>query len=110
MCAFVGSCVTRVRRTGPTRGDGAACGSNPTLRTYGTASGDYETFASHHHDATHHYPRNRITRATYEGESGQIETLESRLGGPGPVDVLSSDRRGKFAPDIIGMVSVAVKG
>ena len=48
----------------------------------------------------HHYPRNRITRASYDEDTGQIETLESRLGGPVPEDVLSGDRRGEFAPDI----------
>ena len=51
--------------------------------------------------APHHYPRNRITRATYDEESGQVDTLESRLGGSVPADVLSGDRRAEFAPDIL---------
>ena len=49
----------------------------------------------------HHYERNRITRATYEADVGRIETLESRLGGSVPPEVLSGDRRGEFAPDIV---------
>ena len=51
--------------------------------------------------APHHYPRNRITRATYDEDSGQIESLEARLGGSVPADVLSGKRRGEFAPDIV---------
>ena len=49
----------------------------------------------------HHYPRNRITRASYDEDTGKIETLESRLGGSVPEDVLSGNRRGDFAPDIV---------
>ena len=49
----------------------------------------------------HHYIRSRITRETVEEvDAVQIETLESRLGGRLPPDVLSGDRRGEFAPDI----------
>ena len=45
----------------------------------------------------HHYMRNRITRETVEkADAIQIETLESRLGGPLPPDVLSGERRGEF--------------
>ena len=51
--------------------------------------------------APHHYPRNRITRATYDEDARQIETLESRLGGSVPEDVLSGKRRGEFAPDLV---------
>ena len=52
----------------------------------------------------HHYERNRITRATYNEDPGQVETLESRLGGAVPADVLTGDRRGEFAPDIFDAV------
>ena len=48
----------------------------------------------------HHYPRNRITRANYEEEAEQIATVEARLGGSLPKDVLVGDRRAEFAPDI----------
>ena len=49
----------------------------------------------------HHYPRNRVTRTTYDEDVNQIETLESRLGGPVPKEVLVGDLRGEFAPDIV---------
>ena len=56
----------------------------------------------------HHYPRNRVTRATYDEDSGQTETLESRLGGPVPKDVLAGERRAEFAPDIVETATAAV--
>ena len=57
----------------------------------------------------HHYVRNRITRETVEkADADQIETLESRLGGPIPEDVLTGDRRGEFAPDIVENTQRAV--
>lgn len=51
----------------------------------------------------HHYPRNRITRSSYDGDGDQVETLESRLGGELPPDVLSGERRAEFAPDIVAV-------
>ena len=56
----------------------------------------------------HHYQRNRITRETVgNADADQIESLESRLGGPIPEDVLAGDRRGEFAPDIIEVQQAA---
>ncbi len=50
----------------------------------------------------HHYVRTRITRETVEQvDVAQIEKLESRLGGAIPEAVLTGDRRGEFAPDIV---------
>ena len=50
----------------------------------------------------HHYVRTRITRGSVRQEdAAQIEILETRMGGSLPHDVLSGERRGEFAPDIV---------
>lgn len=57
----------------------------------------------------HHYVRTRITRASIEQEdAAQIETLETRLGGQLPSDVLKGDRRAEHAPDIVGSSNAGV--